>query len=301
MLSVGENKPPKGDYFYEVKWDGIRVMVTLDEGEVRLRSRNQRDITAQFPELQIPEEAFRATCGLFDAEIVCLDEKGRPDFKKVIHRLMQSTESGIKKGAARSPAYCYVFDCLYLDGRPIVNEPLWRRKDWLKDAIKSGEAFRVSEVVEEGEELFEAAKKVELEGIMAKDPESRYLPGKRSSSWIKIKVRNSVDCVIIGYTAGKGDRNKYFGALQIVELSNGEPVYRGKVGSGFDAKLMKSIMEELKKLKKIKDPKIENPVDVASTTWVEPKLFCEVQYAMITHNETFREPVFVRMRPDMGS
>jgi DNA ligase D-like protein (predicted ligase)/DNA ligase D-like protein (predicted polymerase)/DNA ligase D-like protein (predicted 3'-phosphoesterase) len=299
MLSTSEEEPPKGDYFYEVKWDGIRVMISLDEGEIRIRSRSQRDITAQFPELLIPEEAFRATCGLFDAEIVCLDEKGRPDFKKVIHRLMQSTESGIKKGAARNPVYCYFFDCLYLDGRPIVNEPLWRRKDWLKDAIKPGTAYRVSEIVEEGEELFEAAKKMELEGIMSKDPESRYLPGKRSNSWIKIKVRNTVDCVIVGYTEGKGDRKKYFGALQIIQINNGDPVYRGKVGSGFDSKLMKSIMEELEKLKKIKNPKIENPVDPAVTTWVEPKLFCEVQYAMITNNETFREPVFIRMRPDL--
>jgi len=299
MLSTSEDKPPTGDYFYEVKWDGIRVMISLDEGEIKIRSRNQRDITAQFPELLIPEEAFRATCGLFDGEIVCLDAHGRPDFKKVIHRLMQSSESGIKKGAARSPVYCYMFDCLYLDGRPIINEPLWRRKDWLKDAIKPGASYRVSEVVQEGQELFDAARKVELEGIMAKDPESRYLPGKRSSSWIKIKVRNTVDCKIIGYTEGNGDRKKYFGALQVVELNNGEEIYRGKVGTGFDMKLMKSVMDELKKLKKIKNPKIDNPQDAAKTTWVEPKLYCEVQYAMITNNETFREPVFVRMRPDL--
>lgn len=299
MLSTSEDKPPKGDYFYEVKWDGIRVMITLDEGEIRLRSRNQRDITKQFPELQIPAEAFRANCGVFDAEIVCLDDKGRPDFKKVIHRLMQSTESGIKKGAARNPVFCYIFDCLYLDGRPIINEPLWRRKDWLKDAIKSGTSYRVSEVVEEGQELFEAAKKVELEGIMAKDPEGRYLPGKRSNSWIKIKVRNTVDCMIVGYTKGNGDRAKYFGALQVMEVSNGETVYRGKVGSGFDMRLMKSITEDLKKLKKVDDPEIDDPQDGKNTTWVEPKLFCEVQYAMITKNNTFREPVFIRMRPDL--
>ncbi|MEQ9413671.1 MAG: DNA polymerase ligase N-terminal domain-containing protein, partial [Cyclobacteriaceae bacterium] len=174
MLSDSASKPPLGDeYIYEVKWDGIRALISLEDGVIRIRSRNQNDITKQFPELNIP--AFRANCGLFDAEIVCLDKSGKPEFKKVINRLMSSGDNTIEKLSKSSPVYCYVFDCLYLDGRSIINEPLLKRKEWLKDALKKDTPYRTSEFVEDGQSLFEAAREHNLEGIMAKDKASRYL------------------------------------------------------------------------------------------------------------------------------
>jgi DNA ligase D-like protein (predicted ligase)/DNA ligase D-like protein (predicted polymerase)/DNA ligase D-like protein (predicted 3'-phosphoesterase) len=300
MLADSREKPPESDNFlYEVKWDGIRAIISLDEGQVTIRSRNQHDITPKFPELLIPEEAFRASSGLFDAEIVCLDEGGKPVFKNVIHRLQQTTDGAIERAKARYPVVCYVFDCLYLDGRPIVNEPLVRRRVWLKDAIKRGTPYRVSETVEEGGELFKAAAAMGLEGIIAKEKSSTYQPGKRSAQWLKIKTRQTVDCVIIGYTKGKGDRETLFGALQIAVIEDGNLKYVGKVGTGFDAKLMKEILSDLKKQKQVKRPIKEKPLDESSTTWIEPKLVCEVQYASLTKDEMLREPVFVRMRPDL--
>ncbi|MEJ2696424.1 MAG: non-homologous end-joining DNA ligase, partial [Candidatus Sulfobium sp.] len=129
MLAQSADKPPgRGDYLYEVKWDGIRAMVSLDEGEMRIRSRSRREITDKFPELLIPDRTFRATSALFDSEIVCLDDKGRSVFRNVIHRMQQSGEGAIGRARARYPAVCYIFDCLYLDGRPVVNEPLFRRR-----------------------------------------------------------------------------------------------------------------------------------------------------------------------------
>jgi DNA ligase D-like protein (predicted ligase) len=300
MLAQSSDKPPRqGDYLYEVKWDGIRAMIALDEGQVHIRSRNMHDITAKFPELLIPDKAFRASSALFDTEIVCLDNDGKPVFKNAIHRVQQSTEGGIQRAAAKFPAVCYVFDCLYLDGRPIVTEPLLRRRAWMSDAIRKGTPYRVSDMVTEGEELFRAASAMGLEGIMAKERNSVYQPGKRSSQWIKIKTRQTIDCVIIGYTAGKGDRESTFGALQIAEQKEGELRYLGKVGTGFDSRLLKEVLAELKKLKKIRRPIKEKPLDDANTTWIEPKLFCEVQYASFTKDNLLREPVFVRMRPDM--
>ena len=300
MLADSSPKPPSSDeYLYEVKWDGIRALIALDEGQVRIRSRNQHDITLKFPELLIPEEAFRAASALFDAEIVCLDEGGKPVFKHVIHRLQQTNEGAIERLKTKYPVVCYVFDCLYLDGRPIVNEPLVRRRVWLKDAIKRGTPYRVSETVEEGGELFKAAAAMGLEGIIAKEKTSTYQPGKRTSQWLKIKTRQTVDCVIIGYTKGKGDRESLFGALQIGMLEDGKLKYVGKVGTGFDSKLMKEIYADLKKQKPTKRLIQEKPLDDASTTWIEPKLMCEVQYASLTKDEMLREPVFVRMRPDM--
>ena len=300
MLADSRSTPPASeDYLFEVKWDGIRALVVLDEGEVRIRSRNQRDITQQFPELVIPEEAFRATCGVFDAEIVCLDDAGKPVFKHAIHRLQQRTDGAIGRARAKYPAVCYVFDCLYLDGRPILGEPLVRRRAWMKDAIKPGTPYRVSEVVDEGKELFAAAGALGLEGIMAKERKSVYTPGKRSSAWLKIKTRQSVDCVIVGYTRGKGDREEVFGALQIALREDDTLRYVGKVGTGFDDKTLRSVFEEVRTLKVTPRPVRQKPLDDAATVWVEPLLLCEVQYVSFTKDGMLREPVFLRMRPDL--
>ncbi len=302
MLSDSQSQPPdEDDYLYEVKWDGIRAMISLDEGVIRIRSRNQNDITDKFPELLIPDQGFRAACGLFDAEIVCLDESGKPVFKNAIHRIQQSTEGGVTRARVKYPAVCYIFDCLYLDGRPIINEPLLRRREWMKDAIKPGTAYRISEIVEDGHALFAAASEHGLEGIMAKQMMSPYLPGKRSDAWKKIKVRNTMDCVIIGMTEGKGDRGRTFGALHIAQAEGSTLNYMGKVGTGFDDRMLKSIFTELKTLKKIKRPIKQKPLDDAQSVWLEPMLMCEVQYASFTKDGMLREPVFLRMRPDMQS
>ena len=300
MLARLAQKPPDSrDYLYEIKWDGIRAMISLDEGKMRIHGRNGMDITKQFPELLIPEQAFRATSGLFDGEIVCLEAAGKPNFGNVIHRMQQTTEGGIERAKVRHPAVCYVFDCLYLDGRAIVNEPLTRRRAWLEDAIKKGSSYRVSQVVEEGAPFFEAVKEMGLEGIMAKQCNSTYLPGKRSDSWFKIKTRQTLECAIIGYTRGKGDREASFGALHLGQANGGELKYLGKVGTGFDEHSLKAVAAELKKMRTIKRPVKEKPLDDARSVWIEFKLMCEVQFASRTEDGLLREPVFVRLRPDL--
>ena len=301
MLAQTRKDVPTGDrYLYEVKWDGIRVMISLDEGKVTLRTRNNNDITAKFPELLSAEKSFRATCGLFDGEIVCLDEEGRPVFKDVINRMQRSSEGDIERAMKKQPAFCYLFDVLYLDGRAVVNEPLERRRDWLKDAIKKDSSYRISETVDDGKALFDAAGQLGLEGIMAKDRNSKYFPGRRSDSWYKIKVRQTTESHIIGYTKGKGNREAVFGALHLGDIDGkGKITYRGKVGTGFNDKLMKEINKDIKKLKEVKKPIKEKVLDEKNTTWIEPKLVCEIEYASMTKDGAYREPVFVRMRPDL--
>jgi DNA ligase D-like protein (predicted ligase) len=300
MLAESAKKVPLGEeYMYEVKWDGIRSIIVIDDGNVTIRSRNQKDITAQFPELCIPEEAFRISTACFDGEIVCLDEVGRPVFKDVIRRLFHKSEGAAERASKKHPAMCYLFDCLYLDGRPLVNDPLWQRREWLADSIRPETPFRLSEAVDDGNALFEASKQMGLEGIIAKDTKSLYYPGKRASGWIKIKVRNTIDCVIIGYTEGKGDRSNYFGAMHIAKLEGDSYNYLGKVGTGWDAKQMKEIFEELKEIKQSAKVIAEKPLDEKVSTWVEPVKHCEVQFASVTSAGTLREPVFVRFRPDL--
>jgi len=300
MLAQSAPKPPDSpDYLYEVKWDGIRAMISLDEGAIKIYGRNQMDFTKQFPELLNPEQSFRATSALFDGEIVCLEADGKPVFQNVIQRMQQKTEGGIERARAKHPAVCYLFDCLYLDGRPIVNEPLTRRREWLVDAVKSDSAYRVSQVMDDGVAFFEAVKEMGLEGIMAKLRHSTYLPGKRADSWLKIKARQTTECVIIGYTRGKGERDRAFGALHLAQRNGGELKYVGKVGTGFDDRLLQSIFAALEQLTTIKRPVKEKPLDEAQSVWVEPKLMCEVQFASWTKDGMLREPVFVRLRPDL--
>jgi bifunctional non-homologous end joining protein LigD len=301
MLARPADKPPDaGDHLFEVKWDGLRALISIDEGVLTIHGRNRLDMTRQFPELLVPEAAFRATSALFDGEIVCLDEHGKPNFKDVIHRMQQKNDGAIERARSKQPAVCYLFDCLYLDGRAIVNEPLIRRREWLADAVRPNPAYRVSEVVEEGPAFLEAVRQLGLEGIVAKQRLSPYLPGKRSDAWLKIKTRLTTECIIIGYTRGKGDRAGNFGALHLAQKADGQLKYVGKVGSGFDGGSLKEIREELKKLDVIKRPVREKPVDDSRSIWLNSNLLCEVQFASWTEDGALREPVFLRLRPDLS-
>lgn len=301
MLSENVDKPPKGDeYIYEVKWDGIRALISYEDGKVSLHTRNRNDVTAKFPELLDGEKAFRATNALFDAEIVSLDDAGKPMFKKVIHRMMTSGESNIQKQSKTSPCFCYIFDCLYLDGRSLVNEPLTKRREFLKDAVRADTPYRVSEFVEDGMALFEAAREHGLEGIMAKKRDSKYLSGKRSDYWFKVKIRQTREVFVIGYTKGKGDRSATFGALHIAEQVGNELHYRGKVGTGFDDATIKDILKLLKQVDEIKKPDVVGTVfDPKVSVWLEPRVVAEVSYSKLTPDKMFREPVFMKLRVDL--
>ena len=294
MLANACKDLPKNeqDYLYEVKWDGIRATIHVEEGQVKIRSRSQRDLTAQFPELENVSESFRISNGIFDAEIVCLDSKGKPDFKKVISRMHSSSVSRIQQATKRNPAYAYLFDCLYIDGRSIIHEPLERRRAWCEDSIKKGTNYRFSQSMEDGAGLLEAARKMHLEGIIAKLKGSRYHIGKRTDDWLKIKFRTEEEVAIIGYTEGNNERAATFGALHIAEMKDGELLYRGKVGTGFDSKLMTEIRGLIDALNEIEKPIPQKTEDDNVSIWIEPKIYCMVQYASITNNGTYREPVF---------
>jgi len=299
MLSDTRDEPFDSDaYLYEVKWDGIRATVVLDEGKITVRSRSKQDITHAFPELQSPEKRFRATSALFDVEIVSLDERGAPVFENVLGRLQARSESAVARARAKHPAICYIFDCLYLDGRPIIHEPLWKRRAWMADSIIQNPTYRVSEAMDEGVSLYRAVQQMGLEGIIAKKRDSPYLPGKRSEHWIKIKSRTTQDAIILGYTPGRGEREDSFGALQL-GVYRGESIeYIGKVGGGFSDKARRTLLADLRELKTVKRYVSEKPPDDAVTVWVEPKFVCEVQYASIIRGH-LREPVFLRLRPDV--
>ncbi len=300
MLAEIARKVPKGNlYQYEVKWDGIRAQIVIDESDIKIYSRSGRDLTSQFPELAEARSFLNAACAIYDAEIVNLDEQGKPLFKKVIGRMHQKSEPKIQALSKSNPVVCYIFDCLYMDGRFLTNEPWLRRREWMIDSIKKGSPFRPSEAIEDGKALYKAAETMQLEGIMAKQINSKYLIGKRSKDWLKIKFRNSTDCAIAGYTIGQGERSILFGALHILEPTDKGMIYRGKVGTGFDQQKMKEILKVISPYKISKKPFKAKTEDDKDSVWCDPLVFCEIEYASITDNQTFREPVFIRLRPDL--
>ncbi len=300
LASLGDEPFNSVDHLFEVKWDGIRALIIVEDGRIMVRSRSGRDVTALFPELQSAADSLRATCGIFDTEIVCLDENGAPEFERVMRRIHQSGSASIERRSKKDPAVCYVFDCLYLDGRPIVQEPLTQRREWMEDVVRKGSVYRVSGAFEDGVALFEATAQHGLEGIIAKRRTSRYVPGQRSRDWLKIKVRQSEVCVIIGFTRGKGNRESTFGALHLGRFQKGLLRYMGKVGTGLDDVKLISLGEDLRRLKKVTRPFGKRVEDEAETTWVEPTLVCQVNYLEVTSAGTLRHPAFLKLRPDLS-
>ena len=295
MLADVLKKPPRGNFLYEVKWDGIRAIFLLNEGELTIYSRSGNDITNKFPELNDTQQAFRVNNGVFDGEIVCLDKNGKADFKKVIRRLMTRRSIDVEHLSKRSPAYTYLFDCLYLDGRPLIKDPLLRRRSWLQDSIRSETNFRISEIVEDGEALFEAARALGVEGIMAKDPEGKYNPGRRSDAWYKIKVKHTLDCTIIGYTKTDSDRKAYFGALQLAEKTENGWIYRGLVGTGFDDFMLKYLKNEMDKLVSGEKPVAVKTHKEKLTIWIQPTINGEVEFSMCINEGNLHELGFNKL------
>ncbi|MGC2819950.1 MAG: non-homologous end-joining DNA ligase, partial [Candidatus Sulfotelmatobacter sp.] len=213
MLATSIAEPFDGpDWLFEIKWDGYRAVAFIDNGKVRLVSRNQNELTQRYPELKDLPEFIKAKSAILDGEVVALDEQGRPSFS-----LMQQ-RTGFRPGGRRGvsnadvPVLYYAFDLLYLDGYDWRKVALEERKKKLASILVAGDSLRYSDHYErEGKALFEIARQKGLEGILAKKRDSVYQE-RRSSEWLKIKIRHRIECVIGGYTEPEGSR-AYFGSI----------------------------------------------------------------------------------------
>lgn len=298
LAGVSETVPLGSRYIYEIKWDGIRCIFFLENDTVKIYSRSGRDISEKFPEL-LDAKMFEVESGIFDGEIVSLDQQGKPIFSQVISRMHSGSEKTIKAAKKKYPATAYLFDCIMLDGIYIINESLSRRQAWLKAALKEKNIYRISEAIKDGTALYKASKELGLEGIMAKDKNSVYNIGQRSDSWLKIKHRTIAECYIAGYTAGEGDRSSLFGALHLLTKDDiGNWKYMGKVGTGFDAEGMKVLLEKF--IAYMIDEKSFNEVteDDRNSVWLNPILRCEIKYASLASSGVYREPVFIKLLAD---
>ena len=259
------------DWLFEVKWDGYRVEAVVRDGRVELFTRNGGSAESYFPRLLAPPTWIEAREAIVDGEVVALDEAGRPDFGLLQERL----------GGKGGPLVFQAFDLLHLDGLSLLGVPLEQRKGLLERVLRPGDRVRyVSHVDTEGVAFFEAARAQGLEGIVAKHRRSGYEPGRRSRSWLKVKVRPEQELVVGGWTPGEGSAAG-LGALVVGVYQDERLRFAGKIGSGFDARMRRRLLEALEALEAGEPPFDPAPPadhtgrwggDLAGVRWARPEL-----------------------------
>jgi bifunctional non-homologous end joining protein LigD len=287
------------EWLFEVKWDGHRCLANLGTA-TRLTSRTRRDMTAQFPELIDMHRQLAARNAVVDGEIVALDRNGRPSFERMQDRFHRTPEE-LARNKGRVPVQFLAFDLLWLDGRPLLDLPLVERRARLNEVLVETRDIRLSQVVEgDGKRFFEQVRELELEGIVAKRAASPYRPGIRSPDWRKIKALCLQDCVVVGWTPGKGGRAATLGSLLLAVYDDGRLRYAGNVGTGFTHAFLADLLERLQELQ-VPTPMFEGFEGTPrprGARFVRPELVCEVEYLKWTQDDKLRAASFKGLRPD---
>jgi bifunctional non-homologous end joining protein LigD len=298
-----EKPPTTGNWIYELKFDGIRLVAIKRDDKVSLLSRNENELTRRFPEIVEAMKALPARECVIDGEVVALDDEGRSSFQ-----LLQAREMEGRK----SPVYFYAFDLLELDGKSLLSLPLEARKDVLEKVCADAEdSVRYSGAIGgDAERLLREVERRGLEGIIGKQSNSVYEPGRRSGVWIKLKCVREQEFVIGGYTPPQGAR-KHFGAVLVGYYEKKKLVFAGKVGTGFAAKSLAMLHKKFQKEVRDDCPFVDLPSkqngqwvqDITPSMmrkmhWVNPVLVCEIKFAEWTRDKKLRAPVFLGLRED---
>jgi bifunctional non-homologous end joining protein LigD len=301
MLATPVDRPFSADgWMFELKYDGVRAMVSTADGEYRVVGRSGRDETARYPELRSLVTALHGREAIVDGEIVVFDERGRTSFERLQSRINVTRESDIERGVRNCPVAFAVFDIVYLEGRNLMETALRIRKKTLRDVIVDTPGVLYADHIDRvGEDFFLQVQRSGAEGIVAKRGDSTYQPGRRSRDWLKIKAWHSQSCVIVGFTAGQGRRMEHMGALILAVMENDELVHCGQVGTGFDDKTLRMLMGELRPRTVDKCPLRKPPQTSEPATWVRPDLVCEVRHGGWTSAGILRHPAYVTVRPDL--
>jgi bifunctional non-homologous end joining protein LigD len=299
-----EKPPATGDWIYELKFDGIRLIATKDHEKVSLLSRNQNDLSARFPEIVDAVKNLPADECVVDGEVVALDEQGRSSFQ-----LLQAREMEGRK----SPVYFYAFDLLQLDGKSLVSLPLEARKTAL-EKLSAGAAdprIRYSGAIGgDANQLLKEVQRRGLEGIIGKLRNSVYEPGRRSGAWIKLKCVNEQEFVIGGYTPPQGAR-KHFGAILVGYYMDRDLVFAGKAGTGFTMNSLAALHKKFRAEERAGCPFIDlpskqngqwvlgiTPSMMKKIHWINPEFVAEIKFAEWTRDGKLRAPVFMGLRED---
>ena len=283
------------EWIFETKWDGFRSVCFVKKGKSRFVSRNQIDMTPQYPELTAVAKQIDAKEAILDGEIVALDKDGMPRFQLLQPRV--GRKSGIEALRGQGHIVYYVFDLLYLDGYDLMPCPLVERKQVLEKILRPASFIKLSEHIEgDGEAFFKQIEKFHLEGMLAKRATSPYVQ-KRTRDWLKVKTIQRSEVVIGGYTEPRGSR-AHFGAL-VVGLYRGHDLhYVAHVGGGFNQRGLDEIYKLMQPLKTKASPFVDAPKTNEPVQWLKPKLVAEVKFSEWTADRRLRHPVFIGLRED---
>jgi bifunctional non-homologous end joining protein LigD len=298
MLAEAREEPfSRPGWVYEIKYDGYRILAERWKGEAQLVTRNGNDATGAFPEVARALKALPCDHVVLDGEVVVLDDEGRPSFDRMQRRGRLTRGPEIRRLAIELPATYFAFDLLAFEGLDLRGLPLVERKAMLKEILPAAGALKYSDHVEEqGEAFYAGAVGLRLEGIVAKKADSPYRSG-RSADWQKIRAEKTGDFVVVGFTRARGSRGG-FGALQVADVVAGKLVYAGRVGSGFTTDQLEPIRAMLEQTTRVGAP-CEGPAPAdRETTWVNPRVVCEVRFKEWTAQGLLRQPVFLRFRSD---
>lgn len=288
------------DWIFEPKLDGIRILAFIDKGKVQLFSRNNNDLTKQYPSIVESLAKQPMTSAIIDGEIVAFDAEGKPSFHVLQQRLHLTNEKDTAVAEAEVPAVFFAFDLLHKNGLSLAAVPLMERKRLVKQSILPDSRVLVIDHFEShGKAAFEASMKSGFEGVVAKKRNSKYEPGNRSKNWIKIKGGHSDEFVVGGYTMGMGGRSSTFGALLLGVPENGKLRFVGGVGSGFNDRQLQELLPQLKAIETTENPFIEVPPLKTPAKYTELKMVAEVNYHQFTPEGHLRAPTFKAIRFDI--
>jgi len=301
MLAETRERPFSGkDWIFELKYDGYRLLAARENGEPKLLYRGGGDATATFPEIARALAELPFDSLIVDGELAVLDAKGRPSFQRLQQRSQLRRTIDVDRGAAAMPATLFVFDLLAVEGRDLRALPLVERKKALAEIVPAKGPIRYTDHVEEkGIELYAEIERLGLEGMVAKKKQSPYRAG-RSADWLKIRSDHTEDFTIVGFSAPKGSRAG-LGALHLAVREGSGFRYVGRVGTGFDDRLLDTLRKRLE-AKRRPTPPCAGPIPKgAGHVWVEPELVCEVRFKEETEEGLLRHAVFLRMREDKSA
>jgi len=285
MLATPAEPFDSDDFLFEIKWDGIRCLAFIEEGVLRLRNRRRADQTDRYPEFACLKDLPPGT--VLDGEIILLKD-GKPSFPLLLSREQARTPLRIQGLSKAMPATFMVFDLLYENYESWMNRPLRERRVRLAELIKPvcNPYLQLSDgITGKGSAYFAEAVRQDLEGVVAKRLDSRYLPGQRNDAWLKIKRQAEVVCAVIGFVpSGPND----FRSLIIACEHEGELQCVGKVGSGIEESLRKKLYQLLTQ-RLLRKPLI--PCSIKGK-WIPPGLFCRVAFQEQTESGDLRSPVF---------
>ena len=275
----------KSGWVYEEKYDGDRILAYKEGAQVRLFSRNAKDHTAALAEIAAAISALPHRTLLLDGEVIALDSHGVSRFQLLQRRTV-------------APRYA-VFDCLYKDGRDLREDPLSARRDILESVLVAGKLLFVSRrLAENGLTAYRIAQRRGYEGVVAKDYSSPYIE-RRSTKWLKVKVRREDEFVIAGYTAPSGQR-KHFGALLLGAYRDGKLHYVGKVGTGFSESTLAMLYKKFRPLVRTR-PALIDPPREKDVSWLAPRLVAQISFQEWTADGKLRQPAFLGLRNDKSA